>query len=172
MQSVHAAFHLGLTCSRCFEPHLPAHEGEQVLDCQGMAPLALHFRDGSIQALQLHQPSRCVVQARCVTVQNQLLHRWHLITCYMFGVQRVQSCVWSEPQVDLLAVMLPRNLLAASLCVCYQACWQALLQCVNRSVSVVYTKAGIKKLAVRSLSNRFIRTAKLMDVCQTVQNKP
>lgn len=85
MQGAQKALQLGLTCSRCFEAHLPAHEGEKVLDRKGMAALSLHFWDGTIQALQLHQPSCCVVQTRCVTIQYQLLHR-RLITFCMLGV--------------------------------------------------------------------------------------
>ncbi len=49
------------TCARGLGSHLLTHEREQVFDCQGMGTLALDLGNGAIQALQLHQPSGCVI---------------------------------------------------------------------------------------------------------------
>ena len=64
-----------LTCAGGLGPHFLAHEGEQVLDGQGIGPVALHMGDGAIQALQAHQPPSCVVQAGHIPIQHQLLHQ-------------------------------------------------------------------------------------------------
>ena len=63
------------TCTGSFGAHFLAHEGEQVLDGQGIGALALDMGDGAIQALQAHQPPGCVVQAGGIPIQHQLLHK-------------------------------------------------------------------------------------------------
>ncbi len=69
------------------------------------------------------------------------------------ALSRVYSAVLclSHSLTCLLKGDVASNLLAASLYACYQARWQALQYCINSSVSIVYTKAGIKKLAVISV---------------------